>query len=239
VLQRLHQSLLVSVENAYENFEFHKAYKAIYDFCNETLSMYYLDMVKGRLYTFAARSAERRAAQTAIYEVLQVLVKVMAPILSFTAEEIWQYAPKEEKDRVFASVHLSSWPEDKSVFWSKGEGLNRFQDEVINLIPDIAKALEEKRVSGLIGSSFDARIKLLTKAAERYTFLSSLQNDLCEIFKVSQVEIAQEKTLREEIQVEVIKAQGEKCPRCWNYSLKIGSNPAHPLICDNCLKAVG
>ncbi len=240
ILLCLDQSLLAVVENAYEDFEFHKAYKAIYDFCNEKLSMYYLDMVKGRLYTSFASSLERRAAQTAMYEVLNVLVRVMAPILVFTAEEIWQYMPKEAKDKSLSSVHLLDWPENKVGFWKKeGGGIALFMIMVINLVPDIAKALEEKRVAGIIGSSFDARINILTKTRDRYTFLQSLRDELPEIFKVSQVEITFKEDNASELSVKIKKAEGKKCPRCWNYSLEMGSNIEHPLICDNCRKAVG
>jgi len=197
--------------------------------------MYYLDMVKGRLYTYAAKSRERRAAQTAIYEVLNILVRMMAPILVFTSEDIWQHMPREEKYKSVPSVHVLDWPVQG--FPGIEEGLDfRQVSEAIQLIPDVAKALEEKRSAGLIGSSFDARINLLTNSEERYKFLTSLKNDLSEIFKVSQVEITLGKDLP---RVEVGKAEGTKCARCWNYAQSVGCNKEHPLICDNCLKAMG
>jgi isoleucyl-tRNA synthetase len=238
-------SLSFAVKAAYESFEFYRVYQFIYNFCNQDLSMDYLDMVKGRLYTYAANSIERKAAQTAIYEVLNVLVRVMAPILVFTAEEIWQNMPKEEKDRSVTSVHLLDWPQ------SPLSCLRYYEDSfssVMDLKPDIAKALEEIRGKGEIGSSFDAKIKLLTKTEERYKFLESLKGDLGEIFKVSQVETRKEDNLDSDLTkattfpdvvIEVVKAEGTKCVRCWNYSLSVGSNKEHALICERCLAAIG
>ena len=120
ILYRMEYVLSI-VTNAYgteinPTFEFHKAYKAIYDFCNEDLSMFYLDTVKGRLYTYKASSLERRSAQTAIYEVLNCFIRMMAPILVFTADEIWQVMPKERKDLEATSVHLASFPVSNPVF---------------------------------------------------------------------------------------------------------------------------
>jgi len=241
------EGVLMDVKNAYESFEFYKAYKSIYDFCNEVLSMNYLDMVKGRLYTYAKGCIERRCAQTVIYEVLNTLVRIIAPILVFTAEEIWQEIPKENKDSSVASVHLLEWPREKPDFYK------HFPDEfhsVTQLIPAIAGLLEEKRSQGIIGSSFDAKIKLLTNNEERYKFLESLKGDLCEIFKVSQVEISLDKNLPNldrhiravtspDITIEADKAEGTKCVRCWNYSVSVGNNKNHPLICGKCLKAIG
>ena len=109
---------------------------------------------------------------------------------------------------------------------------------VIDLIPVAAKALEEMRSAGSIGSSFDAQINILTKDQERYTFLQSFRVELCEIFKVSQIEITLEKGNCEELSIKVGKASGTKCLRCWNYSLEVGKDQEHPLICDNCLLVV-
>ena len=231
-----------TVVSGYEKFEFHKAYKAIYDFCNEDLSMYYLDMIKGRLYTYAANSPERRAAQTTIYETLNLLVRLMAPILTFTSEEIWQGMPKPEKEKAVPSVHLLNLPDP-------AQGLERLKEgecekayneieEVLKLVPEVAKVLEEKRSQGAIGSSFDAKINLLTNTEERYKFLTSLKSDLCEIFKVSQVSLEKDEAASG-ITIETLKAEGKKCVRCWNYSESVGRNKTHDCICDNCLKAIG
>jgi len=230
-------SLIKAAEKAYDDFEFHKVYKLIYDFCNEDLSMYYLDMVKGRLYTCAANSKDRRAAQTVLYVVLNCLVRVISPILVFTAEDIWQSMPKEKKEGQARSVHLLDWP----LLYALGEEDKAIEEqlkELLNLIPEAAKALEEMRARTEIGSSFDAQINILTKTQDRYTFLQCLQEQLPEIFKVSDVNVELKTSNENTFSIEVAKASGEKCLRCWNYSLGIGKDKEHPLICDNCLKAV-
>jgi isoleucyl-tRNA synthetase len=237
------QGLILDVGSAYEAFCFHKAYKAIYDFCNEKLSMYYLDMIKGRLYTGGASSLERRSAQTALYRLLNALTRIMAPILAFSAEEVWSSLPGAHQSLGPGSVHLADWPESGD-FEFADQGI----DEIIKLVPDVARVLEDKRASSLIGSSFDARIKLLTNDQIRYKYLTGLEDQLCEIFKVSQVEIKKEdnfppnlskSAVFSDIALEANKAEGEKCVRCWNYHRVLGSSPFHPLICDSCLKAIG
>jgi len=234
ILWRMQYHLLLPLENAFNNFEFYKAYKLIYDFCNEDLSMYYLDMAKGRLYTYAAGSIERRSAQTVIYEVLNCLVKVMAPIFVFTADEIWQHLPKEKKESLIGSVHLLEWPKAKII---EDDSDIQMIEQVFSLTSDVARALEDKRCAGVIGSSFDAQINLLTKSEERYKFLKNLKEELCEIFKVSAAEVTWEGGT--EITVKVQKAQGAKCARCWNYSHSVGENQEHPSICGSCLKTIG
>jgi len=239
ILFRLRKTI-ASVESSYESFEFYKAYKGIYDFCNEDLSMYYLDMVKGRLYTCAAGSTERRAAQTAAYEVLSALLRMIAPILSFTAEEIWQNMPKEKKYGDALSVHLLDWPKS-------APAVAEDEIEIIGLIPEAAKLLEEKRSSGGIGSSFDAQIILLTNNEIRYKYVESLKDELAEIFKVSAVKfekkddlgVAGKSAIFNDIALVVEKAGGNKCVRCWNYSESVGRNTVHSLLCDKCIKAIG
>ena len=248
ILFRL-ELMLDDVNNAYRDFEFYKAYKAIYDFCNEELSMYYLDMIKGRLYTYAANSSSRRAAQTAIFEILNVLVRIIAPIFVFTADEIRKHMPKNKEDETFFSVHLLGWPQINAEFAQRGlPSENNIETElkiIMELIPDVAKLLEEKRSQGLIGSSFDAKINILTKDGFCYKYLERLKATLAEIFKVSQVEIAKKDNSAKEplvsskypeIAIEVLKADGQKCPRCWNYSLSVGKGKE---ICDNCSEAIG
>jgi len=257
ILWRL-QYVLNNVTNAYgreanPNFEFHKAYKGIYDFCNEELSMYYLDMAKGRLYTYAADSLERRSAQTVIYAVLDSLVRMIAPILVFTAEEIWNNMPKRKEDRKAPSVHILDFPKINPAYAQhdlEPGGEKNIDEElrpIIDLIPDVAKALEEKRGKGEIGSSFDAKIILLTNNDFHYKYLESLREDLTEIFKVSQVKVEKSDNLEpyfkgskiDGLAISVTRAEGLKCPRCWNYSLTIGESKNHPLICENCLRAIG
>jgi isoleucyl-tRNA synthetase len=225
-------------------FEFYRVYKSIYDFCNVELSMYYLDMAKGRLYTYKATSLERRSAQTAIYEILNVLVRMMAPILVFSAEEIWRSMVKEGKDKGISSVHLAGFPEINPVFAqhdSSSGGRKTIDEElgpIIELIPKVAKAIEELRQEGIVGSSFDAQINMLTKDEIRYKYLESLQADLPEIFKVSFVEISKD-TGSSDIAIEVEKAGGRKCERCWNYSATVGENKEHAGLCRRCVSAIG
>jgi len=245
--------MLHETSGYYEKFEFNKAYKKIYDFANQELSSLYLDMVKGRLYTYADKSAARRSAQTAIYEVLGILAKLMAPIMVFTGEEIWQIMPKSKFDCA-VSVHLTELPD--SVF-SKDLNLaktsddeseyNLLEKEIFPLISIVAKALEERRSKGEIGSSFDSKIKLLTNNENRYKYLETLKSDLCEIFKVSQVEVVKQDKINlssaeEEaglaVSVEVFKAEGTKCVRCWNYSLQVSQDKDYPDICPTCVSAI-
>jgi isoleucyl-tRNA synthetase len=233
------EELLSGINTAYDSFEFYKAHKDIYDFCNEELSMLYLDMVKGRLYTYGAGSPERRAAQTVIYEILNVLVRVMAPLLVFTADEIWQHMPKGARDSGVSSVHLLDWPQPNPEFSQQplepGQRIGAQLADLMGLIPEVARLLEEKRGAGEIGSSFDAQIIILTKDDFRYKYLESFKNELAEIFKVSQVEI---KKAQGDFRIQVGRAEGKKCPRCWNYSTDVGRSSVNPLLCPRCLEVV-
>lgn len=251
ILDRL-ASMHAQVTDAYEHFEFYKAYKGIYDFCNESLSMYYLDMVKGRLYTYAPDSRQRRAVQTALYTVLNTLVRIMAPILAFTSEEIWQHMPKEDRDVASQSVYLLDWPGETQLFpggyrEARAGAPGPDFEVVLGLIPEVTKLLEEKRVAGEIGSSFDAKINILTNNQNRYNFLESLQNELSEIFKVSQVAISLKADFGEgerksgrypDIAIAVLKAEGSKCPRCWNYSRELITDREYGALCRNCMRAI-
>jgi len=203
--------------------------------------MYYLDMVKGRLYTYAPDSTARRAAQTVIYEILSVLARIMAPILVFSAEEIWQNMPKEGAEVALKHVHLADWPRHNPVFAqddfaASGKDIESELKPVLELVPLVAAELEALRGKGEIGSSFDAQINLLTKDEIRYKYLESLKPELCEIFKVSQVNVEKRASFDKEIVA--LKACGAKCVRCWNYSDQVGKSVGHPLICEKCLQAI-
>ena len=242
ILCMLERRVVDAAAEAYGKFEFYKAYQAIYEFCNMELSSFYLDIAKGRLYTYAASSPERRAAQTALYEVLNVLVRVTAPLLVFTAEEIWQHMPKEKNDKAAASVHLLSWPRRDPVFaqdelFAKGQDIVRELQTVKDLVPAVNEKLEGMRGKGEIGSSFDARINLLTNNENRYKQLESLKGDLPEIFKVSEVQVKLDQACGD-MMIEVAKAQGIKCVRCWNYKDSVGKNQEHAALCDTCINAI-
>jgi len=165
----------------------------------------------------------------------------MAPLLAFTSEEVWQNMPKHAKDSSVFSVHLLAWPKEEGV--KDGSELNL----IMELLPEAAKALEEMRAVGAIGSSFDAQINLLTKDQIRYNFLASLQDELVECFKVSAVDIQKKDALPQDaltkiypdIALIVKKASGLKCSRCWNYSETVGKSVKHPLICAKCEAVIG
>jgi len=226
-----------NIKNGYDNqterYRFYKAYKEIYDFCNEELSSFYLDILKDRLYTHAKNSASRRGAQTVMYEILDSIVRLMAPILSFTAEEIWQHMPKREKDKGIESVHLLDWPSRIDIFSNK-QVYNDFR-EIFDLRDIINKALEEKRAQGKIGSSLEAKL-ILNLGENLFSTFSKYQKDLPFLFIVSQVEL--KKTNDGKNSISIDHAEGEKCQRCWNFSKSVGAIKEHPILCQRCHKAI-
>ena len=241
--------MLQLINNAFgqegnEKFNFSRAYRAIYSFCNEDLSSVYLDISKDRLYTFAANSLARRSAQTAMYEVLLVLVKIIAPILPFTAEEIFKSMPKERAIKDIVSVHFLAWPDlEKSSFWSN-DNIHKMFEPIMQLRPFVLKALEEKRIEGLIGGSLEAKVILSTDNKEYYDFLHKLEPQLTSLFIISQVEInLVDKTEKLgnnalPLSLKVIKAEGNKCLRCWNYSKSVGSDSTYANVCARCVGAM-
>jgi len=227
VLHQLTQ-LIQKVTDAYENFEFHLIYHLTLNFCSSFLSSLYLDILKDRLYTFKPDSQERRAAQTVMYEVITILTRLLAPILTFTTEEIWKNLEMESKS---PSVHLSSYPIPNPKYLN--ESLNSQFEEIVEIREKVSKALEEARTARVIGSSLEAQV-ILTYPQEREKVLKEYQADLKFIFIVSEVELI----TGEELKVEIKKAKGNKCSRCWNYSEAVGSNKEHPTLCERCLMRV-
>lgn len=224
VLHRLTQ-LIQKVTDAYEKFEFHTIYHLTLNFCSSFLSSLYLDILKDRLYTFKADSKERRSAQTVIYEGTTTLARLMAPILSFTSEEIWQNLKQEDKK---TSVHLTSLPTPNPKYLN--ESLNSKWEEIIEVREKVSKTLEEARVNGLIGSSLEAEV-ILTYTQE---VIREYEEELKFIFIVSDVQLIK----GEELKAEIKKAKGSKCSRCWNYSEAVGSNVKHPTLCERCIQAI-
>ncbi|MFC1708581.1 isoleucine--tRNA ligase [Candidatus Omnitrophota bacterium] len=226
-----------SITNGYdckeERYVFYKAYKRIYEFCNNDLSSFYLDILKDRLYTHGKDSKSRRGAQTVIYEILNSLVKLMAPILSFTTEEIWQNMPKRKVERDIESAHLLDWPKEEPAHHKK-ETIDDFK-KIFDLRAPILKCLEEERSQGKIGSSLEAKL-ILTLDKGLFATFDKYKDDLCFLFIVSQVEL--KKIEKGESKIEVVSAEGQKCARCWNFRSDVGRNKEHPSICLRCVEAI-
>ncbi len=228
-LHRL-QKLISRVREAYERFEFHTVYHSVQNFCAVEMSSTYLDILKDRLYTFPSRSPGRRSAQTALYEILNGLTRLMAPILSFTSEEVWHYLPGGEGKA--ESVHLTQFPEVKQDYVD--EGLNERWEHLWEIRAMVTKTLEEARKAKKIGLSLDAQVHLSLPEKE-YQFLKPYEGELKSIFIVSSVTLHREE---KGVSVEVLRADGEKCERCWNYEFSVGKHPEHPTACGRCVEAL-
>ena len=223
-LTRLNK-LVLECTKAYDAYEFNRAYQAINSFCVVDMSNFYLDIIKDRLYTAKADSIERRAAQTAMYEILNSLVRMLAPMTAFTAEEIWKFMKHREGENP-ESVMLTYYPEVNSKFENKE--LEAKWDKILKLKEDVAKILEEARSAKTIGHSLNAKV-ILSAEGEEYKFLNDNKDLLMTVFIVSGLEIVEGES---SIKVEV--AEGEKCERCWMYSPTVGLNLNHPTICKRC-----
>lgn len=230
MLSRLN-SLTKEATLCYESFRFHEAINQLHQFANNYLSAFYFDVLKDRLYTFPPTSLPRRAAQTVLYSLLLTLVKLVSPILSFTAEEVWGHIKKMEEGGE-ESIFLSSWPQESSELMDTG--LEKKWDKLMQVREESLKKMEEARQAGEISSSLDAKLTLQVPGNILEVLSSLGQEALKEIFIVSQVELNNSSTM----QVKVGKATGRKCARCWNYSERVGENEKYPSLCDRCWQVV-
>ncbi len=231
-LHRL-QKTIGRILNAYNRFEFHTVFHTFNNFCSVDLSAFYLDVLKDRVYTGRAASPERKSAQTAMYEILLALTKLMAPVLSFTAEEIWSHLPFEE-DRE-ESVHLAAFPSVNAEYLD--EGLAEKWEKILQVRDQVSKALEEARNEKTIGHSLDARVEI-DASPEMMELLEPLANDLKDVFIVSQALLRKNPGIKG-IQAKVERARGSKCERCWNFDEYVGKDKARPSLCRRCLAVVG
>ena len=230
--------LAKEVKNWYGQFAFHKIYHRINNFVVVDLSAFYFDVLKDRLYTYAPNSVGRRSAQTAIWRILEAMTRLLAPILSFTADEAWRYLPTSPSRPL--SVHLDRFPEaeqlfgDASVAETDAEQQEAFSTLVAVREP-VLKALEEARNRKLIGKGLEAQVSLVA-ADPVYSVLARYQDQLRYLFIVSAVELERAPSGNgvAGVKVEVARAAGKKCERCWNYSTHVGEDPAYPTICERC-----
>jgi isoleucyl-tRNA synthetase len=247
----LTSDLVKDVLRWYEAFEFHRIYQRIIAFRTSELSNFYFDVLKDRLYTYPRTSRARRSGQTAIWRIGQVLVRLLAPIMSFTTEEVWQFMPSlGEKPE---SVHLALFPTAEEVLGNTGRQPNRQGQSVpcdtdrvradwqrlLLVREEVFRALETARKDKVIGSGLQAKVAI-TAPAETHALLKKYRETLRYLFIVSQVELEQlpGHGNGSGLKVEVLPAEGAKCERCWNYSTQVGADAEYPTVCERCSAAL-
>jgi isoleucyl-tRNA synthetase len=240
ILDRLAR-LIDRVTRVYDQYQFHTVFHSVHNFCAVDLSALYLDVIKDRLYTSAAGDPRRRAAQTVCYEVFGALARLMAPLMAFTAEEAWRHLPGPRSE----SVHLERFPE-VPLEWID-DTLDHEWDRLLEVRREVAKALELARTRKLIGSGLEASVRIAGAPEDLPALLRAKQDVLQTLFIVSRVELggrgpASVQYESQEIPgltIEVDRAPGDKCERCWTRSPSVGRNAAHPSLCDRCVNVIG
>lgn len=236
-LQRLVRKTLA----AYDAYEYHIVYHALYNYCTLDLSAFYLDILKDRLYTSPPKSAARKSAQSVMHILLDALARLMAPILPFTSEEVWQHMPdRSDKE---SSVHLASLPEVNSQW--EDENLSQRWGKILNVRTDVTRAMEEARAAKKIGHPLDAAVTISVKE-EYYDALQPYADDLRFIFIVSKVRLLKNEKIDggyeseniEGLSIQIEAAPGEKCERCWVHETTVGADNEHPTLCIRCQKAL-
>jgi isoleucyl-tRNA synthetase len=226
---------------AYQAYDFHVIYHALYNYCIVDLSSFYLDILKDRLYTSTPASVQRRSAQTVMHIIVDSIARLMAPILAFTSEEIWKFMPNRPDKE--PSVHLTSFPVVNPAWLDSN--LAEKWGRLLDVRGEVTKALEEARAKKIIGHSLDSSVTISANQ-ELYDALSSFTEDLSTLFIVSGASLvkgehpegAYESSEIEGLSIIVEASKAAKCERCWVHDQTIGSAGEHPTICSRCLKAV-
>jgi len=232
----LHKLSLLSrqVLESYEKYEFHLVYRRILNFCAVELSSIYFDISKDILYIEAKNSRRRMASLTVLKEVYETLVRLIAPVLSFTAEEIWWYMGSE------GSVHFQGYYKTDQNY--DNQEIARKMEDLVDIKKDVLKALEVKRKEKVIGTSVEADLAIYVKSDQVRVLLKEMGDEAKRFFQVSRISIVDHKTDGMEdydfSSLSVQKAGGSKCVRCWNFSEGIGSDKKHPELCPRCTAVV-
>ncbi len=235
-LSRLNR-LVQKVSTAYEKYEFHVIYHAVHNFCAIDLSSFYLDILKDRLYTSPESSVAYRSARSTMYQIVDALTRMLAPVLTFTSDEIWQRLPGERD----ASVHLASFPHENVNYLD--DQLEERYDRLQKVRSEVSRQLEKARADKQLGQSLEAKV-LLDVPEDYQQLLSDYLDLLPTYFIVSQVELSEDLSAAVEaenipgLRLQVLPAEGEKCERCWNYATSVGENSEHPTICSRCSEAL-
>src|SRR6202171_5714233 len=230
----------------YANYEFHRIHHAVHDYAVVDLSSFYYDVLKDRLYTKAPASTSRRSAQTAIWKITSALVRIAAPILVFTTEEIWKFLPKAKDDP--ESVHIALFPEAALLSSGISNDVSEKWAKLAQMRSAVLVALEKARAAKIIGGGLEAKVTLHAAAeiSGLQKLLEEKQPVLPALLIVSQVIVAPAPpaaALQSEalsgLTVKIERADGAKCERCWNYSTHVGENPRYPTVCERCSESLG
>ena len=219
--------LIKRVKAGYDAFEFHQVYHGIHNFCVVDMSNFYLDVLKNRLYIENANGKERRAAQTAMYIILEAMTKMISPILAYTSDEIWKYMPHDSNaDR--ECVLFNQMPNEINL--AVDAQFTQTWDKIHELRDTVKKSIETVVKDKIVKASLDCKVELAC-GGETYNFVKSIENELKDVLIVSQVVVTDNNG---ELTVSVSKADGEKCERCWSYSTTVGADADHPTLCSHC-----
>ena len=229
--------LVTKVRAGYDDFEFHRVFHALNEFCNSELSAFYLDVLKDRLYTLAPKDTRRLSAQTAVWKITEALVRLIAPIHSFTADEIWSYLPEVEGRA--KSVHIAEFPSAAELS-QDSVALLRDVSHIRTVRESALKVLEAARAAKKIGKALEGRIEVEVPAGELATALSRYERQLPELFGVSQVSLTSLDASLGDAgpQVRFAKAQGTRCERCWRFTDDVGDGGRYPTVCARCADAL-
>jgi isoleucyl-tRNA synthetase len=230
------KELTENVNKAYREYEYHKVYHAVHNFCTVEMSSLYMDIIKDRLYTDGTDSLSRRSAQSALFDIMITLVKIVSPVLVHTAEEVWQYVL--EKTELEESVFLSDWP-----VFSKSYEDDQLLDKwniLLDIRKDVSKALEIARNNKTIGNSLEARVEITTDDNQTGNLLNKEFENLADFFIVSEVDLKdnlEKDTYQGEnskITIYVEEAKGKKCERCWKFDTTVGEDKEYEDVCERC-----
>jgi isoleucyl-tRNA synthetase len=226
----------------FDNFEYHRVYHALHDFCSVELSSFYFDVLKDRLYTSAPENRGRRSAQTAVYRIASALLRLIAPFIVFTAEEIWKHFPRRAADPT--SIHMTTFPAAEEFERALDDARVKNWERLLAVREEVLKALEPIRAAKIISSGLEARVTW-SASGDLSDLLREYATYLPALFIVSQVEIANgalegasPAATIEGLQIRVERAKGAKCERCWNYSTHVGETPDYPTLCERCVAAL-
>ena len=241
MLQRT-RKLITECDVFYKDFDFHRVYHALHDFCVVELSAFYFDILKDRLYTSAPNSSKRRSAQTAMHRIASSLVRMLAPVLAYTSEEIWKYLPRRADEP--ESVHLALFPKPAECRKYPDEALDARWNELVRVRNAVLLALEQARNAKTINGGLEARVELSAEGTLA-ELLGEYASWFPSLFIVSQVELVDKHApdaIRSEdlpgLAVTVRRANGTKCERCWNYSTRVGESADYPTVCERCVASL-